>query len=78
MTQRMSELNLLPSLTDNEHIYMELDQKLSKYCPKEWKREASKVRNRWIIEVQSEFNSEQETLNVLFKTPQGKVQFVNI
>lgn len=22
---------------------MELDQKLSKYCPKEWKREASKV-----------------------------------
>lgn len=34
---------LLP--TDNEHIYMELDQKLSKYCPKEWKREASKVRS---------------------------------
>lgn len=31
--------------TDNEHIYMELDQKLSKYCPKEWKREASKVRH---------------------------------
>lgn len=31
------------SFTDNEHIYMELDQKLSKYCPKEWKREASKV-----------------------------------
>uniref|UniRef100_A0A8C1USE8 FERM domain containing 6 n=1 Tax=Cyprinus carpio TaxID=7962 RepID=A0A8C1USE8_CYPCA len=27
---------------DNEHIYMELGQKLSKYCPKEWKREASK------------------------------------
>uniref|UniRef100_A0A8C8GPU1 FERM domain-containing protein n=1 Tax=Oncorhynchus tshawytscha TaxID=74940 RepID=A0A8C8GPU1_ONCTS len=26
----------------NEHIYMELGQKLSKYCPKEWKREASK------------------------------------
>lgn len=24
---------------------MELDEKLSKYCPKEWKREASKVRN---------------------------------
>ncbi|TNN78214.1 FERM domain-containing protein 6 [Liparis tanakae] len=24
---------------------MELDQKLSKYCPKEWKREASKVRS---------------------------------
>ncbi|CAM4725853.1 unnamed protein product [Leuciscus chuanchicus] len=30
------------SLLDNEHIYMELGQKLSKYCPKEWKREASK------------------------------------
>lgn len=30
--------------TDNEHVYMELDQKLSKYCPKEWKKEASKVR----------------------------------
>ncbi len=30
-------------LLDNEHIYMELGQKLSKYCPKEWKREASKV-----------------------------------
>lgn len=36
---------LSPPLTDNEHIYMELDQKLSKYCPKEWKREASKVRH---------------------------------
>lgn len=33
-------------LTDNEHIYMELDQKLSKYCPKEWRREASKVRKK--------------------------------
>lgn len=32
--------------SDNEHIYMELGQKLSKYCPKEWKREASKVTQR--------------------------------
>lgn len=29
---------------DNEHVYMELSQKLHKYCPKEWKKEASKVR----------------------------------
>ncbi|KAJ3613770.1 hypothetical protein NHX12_020016 [Muraenolepis orangiensis] len=33
----------LSVIQNNEHIYMELDQKLSKYCPKEWKREASKV-----------------------------------
>uniref|UniRef100_A0A3Q3KI36 FERM domain containing 6 n=1 Tax=Mastacembelus armatus TaxID=205130 RepID=A0A3Q3KI36_9TELE len=32
----------LSVIQNNEHIYMELDQKLSKYCPKEWKREASK------------------------------------
>lgn len=31
------------SLTDNEHVYMDLAQKLYKYCPKEWKKEASKV-----------------------------------
>lgn len=29
--------------TDNEHVYMELMQKLYKYCPKEWKKEVSKV-----------------------------------
>uniref|UniRef100_A0A8C7UX26 FERM domain-containing protein 6 n=1 Tax=Oncorhynchus mykiss TaxID=8022 RepID=A0A8C7UX26_ONCMY len=33
----------LSVIQNNEHIYMELGQKLSKYCPKEWKREASKV-----------------------------------
>ncbi|XP_053477586.1 FERM domain-containing protein 6 [Ictalurus furcatus] len=32
----------LSVVQNNEHIYMELGQKLSKYCPKEWKREASK------------------------------------
>ncbi|CAL9687310.1 unnamed protein product [Knipowitschia caucasica] len=32
----------LSVIQNNEHVYMELDQKLSKYCPKEWKREASK------------------------------------
>ncbi|KAG9275472.1 FERM domain-containing protein 6 [Astyanax mexicanus] len=32
----------LTVVQNNEHIYMELGQKLSKYCPKEWKREASK------------------------------------
>ncbi|MBN3326262.1 FRMD6 protein, partial [Atractosteus spatula] len=32
----------LSVIQNNEHIYMELGQKLSKYCPKEWKREASK------------------------------------
>ncbi|KAJ8341116.1 hypothetical protein SKAU_G00334070 [Synaphobranchus kaupii] len=32
----------LSVIQNNEHIYMELSQKLSKYCPKEWKREASK------------------------------------
>lgn len=38
-------LNRPPSLfaADNEHVYMELSQKLCKYCPKEWKKEASKV-----------------------------------
>ncbi|XP_028677038.1 FERM domain-containing protein 6 isoform X2 [Erpetoichthys calabaricus] len=33
----------LSVIQNNEHIYMELGQKLSKYCPKEWKRESSKV-----------------------------------
>lgn len=33
--------SLLPA--DNEHVYMDLAQKLYKYCPKEWKKEASKV-----------------------------------
>ncbi|XP_023695660.2 FERM domain-containing protein 6 isoform X1 [Paramormyrops kingsleyae] len=32
----------LSVIQNNEHIYMELNQKLSKYCPKEWKKEASK------------------------------------
>lgn len=45
------KVHLLLPPTDNEHIYMELDQKLSKYCPKEWKREASKVRNRETVKV---------------------------
>ncbi|KAG8449226.1 hypothetical protein GDO86_016046 [Hymenochirus boettgeri] len=32
----------LSVIQNNEHVYMELSQKLYKYCPKEWKREASK------------------------------------
>lgn len=37
-------LLMLPlSHPDNEHVYMDLAQKLYKYCPKEWKKEASKV-----------------------------------
>ncbi|XP_076155288.1 FERM domain-containing protein 6 isoform X1 [Alosa pseudoharengus] len=32
----------LSVIQNNEHIYMELGQKLSKYCPKEWRKEASK------------------------------------
>ncbi|KAK1160635.1 FERM domain-containing protein 6-like [Acipenser oxyrinchus oxyrinchus] len=32
----------LSVIQNNEQVYMELGQKLSKYCPKEWKREASK------------------------------------
>ncbi|KAG8544585.1 hypothetical protein GDO81_022223 [Engystomops pustulosus] len=32
----------LSVIQNNEHIYMELSQKLYKYCPKEWKKEASK------------------------------------
>ncbi|XP_075048939.1 FERM domain-containing protein 6 [Mixophyes fleayi] len=32
----------LSVIHNNEHVYMELSQKLYKYCPKEWKREASK------------------------------------
>ncbi|KAM4691059.1 FERM domain-containing protein 6 isoform 2-T2 [Rhinophrynus dorsalis] len=33
----------LSVIQNNEHVYMELSQKVYKYCPKEWKREASKV-----------------------------------
>uniref|UniRef100_S4RMA7 FERM domain containing 6 n=1 Tax=Petromyzon marinus TaxID=7757 RepID=S4RMA7_PETMA len=32
----------LSVLTNNEHIFMDLEQKLTKYCPKEWKKEASR------------------------------------
>ncbi|XP_004835599.1 FERM domain-containing protein 6 isoform X2 [Heterocephalus glaber] len=32
----------LSVIQNNEHVYMELQQKLYKYCPKEWKKEASK------------------------------------
>uniref|UniRef100_A0A8C5MQ58 FERM domain containing 6 n=1 Tax=Leptobrachium leishanense TaxID=445787 RepID=A0A8C5MQ58_9ANUR len=34
----------LSVIQNNEHVYMELSQKVYKYCPKEWKKEASKVR----------------------------------
>ena len=39
-----SHLFGLSVIQNNEHVYMELSQKLYKYCPKEWKKEASKVR----------------------------------
>ncbi|XP_005376848.1 PREDICTED: FERM domain-containing protein 6 isoform X4 [Chinchilla lanigera] len=32
----------LSVIQNNEHVYMEMQQKLYKYCPKEWKKEASK------------------------------------
>ncbi|XP_072895936.1 FERM domain-containing protein 6 [Hemitrygon akajei] len=32
----------LSVIQNNEHVYMELMQKLYKYCPKEWKKEVSK------------------------------------
>ncbi|XP_010149916.1 PREDICTED: FERM domain-containing protein 6 [Eurypyga helias] len=32
----------LSVVQNNEHVYMDLAQKLYKYCPKEWKKEASK------------------------------------
>uniref|UniRef100_A0A8C5IIM9 FERM domain containing 6 n=1 Tax=Junco hyemalis TaxID=40217 RepID=A0A8C5IIM9_JUNHY len=32
----------LSVIQNNEHVYMDLTQKLYKYCPKEWKKEASK------------------------------------
>uniref|UniRef100_A0A8C5MM52 FERM domain containing 6 n=1 Tax=Leptobrachium leishanense TaxID=445787 RepID=A0A8C5MM52_9ANUR len=32
----------LSVIQNNEHVYMELSQKVYKYCPKEWKKEASK------------------------------------
>ncbi|OXB72820.1 UNVERIFIED_CONTAM: hypothetical protein H355_011344 [Colinus virginianus] len=32
----------LSVIQNNEHVYMDLAQKLYKYCPKEWKKEASK------------------------------------
>ncbi|KAM8807078.1 FERM domain-containing protein 6 [Eudromia elegans] len=32
----------LSVIQNNEHVYMDLSQKLYKYCPKEWKKEASK------------------------------------
>lgn len=37
-----SHLFGLSVIQNNEHVYMELSQKLYKYCPKEWKKEASK------------------------------------
>uniref|UniRef100_A0A4W3IG58 FERM domain containing 6 n=1 Tax=Callorhinchus milii TaxID=7868 RepID=A0A4W3IG58_CALMI len=33
----------LSVIQNNEHVYMEPMQKLCKYCPKEWKKEVSKV-----------------------------------
>ncbi|KAM8921034.1 FERM domain-containing protein 6 isoform 1-T1 [Pelodytes ibericus] len=33
----------LSVIQNNEHVYMEPSQKVYKYCPKEWKKEASKV-----------------------------------
>ncbi|KAJ7345381.1 hypothetical protein JRQ81_001331 [Phrynocephalus forsythii] len=32
----------LSVIQNNEHVYMDFSQKLYKYCPKEWKKEASK------------------------------------
>lgn len=32
------------SLPDNEHIFIDMEEKLSKYFPKEWKQESGKVR----------------------------------
>ncbi|KFW82468.1 FERM domain-containing protein 6 [Manacus vitellinus] len=32
----------LSVIQNNEHVYMDMAQKLYKYCPKEWKKEASK------------------------------------
>ncbi|XP_029454194.1 FERM domain-containing protein 6 isoform X1 [Rhinatrema bivittatum] len=37
-----SHLFGLSVIQNNEHVYMDLSQKLYKYCPKEWKKEASK------------------------------------
>lgn len=54
-----------PLLTDNEHIYMELDQKLSKYCPKEWKREASKVRN-YVLRFQLTFQTKAQATSMIY------------
>ncbi|KAL2098961.1 hypothetical protein ACEWY4_005441 [Coilia grayii] len=39
----------LSVIQNNEHIYMELGQKLSKYCPKEWRKEASKVTHTYTV-----------------------------
>lgn len=54
-----------PLFTDNEHIYMELDQKLSKYCPKEWKREASKVRNH-ALPFQLTFQTKAQATSMIY------------
>ncbi|CAN0412776.1 unnamed protein product [Lampetra planeri] len=32
----------LSVVANNEHIFMDLEQKLTKYCPKEWKKESSR------------------------------------
>lgn len=58
-----------PLPTDNEHIYMELDQKLSKYCPKEWKREASKVRI-YVLDFQLTFQTKAQATSMIYS---GKI-----
>lgn len=32
------------SLPDNEHIFLDMEEKLTKYFPKEWKQDSVKVR----------------------------------
>lgn len=32
------------SISDNEHIFLDMEEKLTKYFPKEWKQDSGKVR----------------------------------
>lgn len=35
---------------DNEHIFLDLEEKLAKYFPKEWKQDSGKVSYPWILD----------------------------
>lgn len=54
-------------LSDNEYVFIDLEQKLSKYFSKEWKKETTKVREVFNFRSCCFFiglHSEMKTLNL--------------